>query len=409
MGSEILFLAHRLPFPPDRGDRIRSANVLRALARIAPVHVGCFVDSEADRAYEAELSALAASTCVVTRSKPLPLAGIEALVRGEAVSVAAYRSPRLSRWVADLLASGRIAAAYVFSGQMGQFVPASWRGRTVIDLCDVDSAKFEAYAANSALPRSWVHRREGKLLAREEARLAARADHTLLVSAEEAALLASRTSDARQIVALGNGIDAAFFSPHGIDPTPAMSGGGPHLLFTGQMDYPPNVAAVERMARRIMPAVRQTRPGAQFHIVGRAPTGEVRALHGVSGTTVHGAVADMRPYLAAADMVVAPLAIARGVQNKVLEAMAMARPVILSPEAATGIAATDGEQFLVSADDRAFAADIIRVASDLANAKAMGEAARRFVVDHQSWPAMLAPLAGLLGFDRPLPEQRDAA
>ncbi len=409
MSGEILFLAHRLPFPPDRGDRIRSANVLRALARLAPVHVGCFVDHDADRAYEAELGGLAASTCVVTRTKPLPLAGIEALIRGEAVSVSAYRSTRLARWVADLLASGRIAAVYVFSGQMGQFVPASWTGSTVIDLCDVDSAKFDAYAAMSAFPRSWIHGREAVLLAREEARLAARADHTLLVSEDEAALLASRAPGVRDVVAVGNGIDADFFSAHGVVSAPAMAGEGPHLLFTGQMDYPPNVVAVERMARQVMPAVRLVLPHAQFHIVGRAPTSEVRTLGGVNGTTVHGAVADMRPYLAAADMVVVPLSIARGVQNKVLEAMAMARPVILSPQAATGIAARDGEHLLIAAEDAAFVTRIIDLTASPATAAALGEGARRFVLEHQSWPAMLAPLAGLLGLAEQTPEQRSAA
>ncbi|MCL6251878.1 TIGR03087 family PEP-CTERM/XrtA system glycosyltransferase [Altererythrobacter sp. KTW20L] len=409
MSGEILFLAHRLPFPPDRGDRIRSAHVLRALARLAPVHVGCFVDSEADRAHEPTLDMLAASTCVVTRGKPLPVAGIEALLRGEAVSVAAYRSARLARWVADLLASGRIAAVYVFSGQIGQFVPPSWSGRTVIDLCDVDSAKFEAYGTTAAFPQAWVHQREGRLLSAEEARLAGRADHTLLVSEEEAALLRARVPLARNITALGNGIDADHFSPQGIFPAAAMSGEGPHLLFTGQMDYPPNVAAVERMVHQVMPEVRRVLPYARFHIVGRAPVRAVRALDGIEGTTVHGAVADMRPYLGAADMVVAPLAIARGVQNKVLEAMAMARPVVLSPEAATGIAARDGEHFSVAPDDAAFVATILRLAAMPGMAQAMGDAARRFVIERQSWPAMLAPLAGLLGLAKPAPEQRDAA
>lgn len=406
--GEILFLAHRLPFPPDRGDRIRSSHVLRALAGIAPVHVGCLADSAADLLHLPELEALAASTCVDLRRKRLEVAGLEALWRQEPVSLTAFRSARLSDWVESLLASERIGAVYVYSGQMGQFIPATWNGRTVIDLCDVDSAKFEAYGDAAPFPKSWLHRREARLLAKVEAALAARADHTLLVSEAEADLLRDRAPESRDIRAMGNGIDAAHYSPVSCAPA-AMAGEGPHLLFTGQMDYPPNIAAVERMARAIMPLVLTGLPGARFHIAGRAPPHEVMALDGVNGTQVWGAVPDMRPLLAAADLVVAPLTIARGMQNKVLEAMAMARPIVLSPQAATGIAARDGAQFLIAGDDALFAEAVLRLARDKVAAAAMGQAARTFVLEHQTWPAMLAELPQLIGHSRPSPEQRDAA
>ena len=408
-GGEILFLAHRLPFPPDRGDRIRSAHVLKALAQIAPVHVGCFVDDEADRVHETELAALAASTCVVHRAKPLAVAGIEALWRSEPVSLSAFRSATMATWVMARLRSGRIGAIYVFSGQMGQFVPPEWQGQLVIDLCDVDSAKFEAYADGSMLVRKLMYRREGKLLAKVEAQLAKVADHTLLVSDAEADLLRSRTNGARSITTMGNGIDAAHFAPQDVEAAPAMMAAGPNLLFTGQMDYPPNVAAVERMVQRIMPAVLQTLPQARFHIVGRAPTNAVLALHGVNGTLVHGEVPDMRPFLAGADLVTVPLDIARGVQNKVLEAMAMARPVIVSPQAATGINAHSGEHFQIAEDDAAFVAQIVRLAGDRAAAAALGAAARRFVIEQQSWPAMLAALPDFMGMAPGKGEHRDAA
>ncbi|MFC3096372.1 TIGR03087 family PEP-CTERM/XrtA system glycosyltransferase [Alteraurantiacibacter palmitatis] len=405
--DEILFLAHRLPFPPDRGDRIRSAHVLRALAQIAPVHIGCFVDAKADRAHEGEVASLAASACVVTRRKPLPLAGVEAMVKGEPVSLAAYAHSGLSRWVEGKLASGRIGAVYVFSGQMGQFVPPSWKGRLVVDLCDVDSAKFEAYARDTRGPMAVIHAREARLLAKVEAGLAARANHTLLISAQEAALFESRAPQARSIRVMGNGIDADHFAPGRVKAAPAMQGAGPHLLFTGQMDYPPNIAAASRMARQILPLVQRASPGAQFHIAGRSPAPEVRALGSLPGCTVHGAVPDMRPFLAGADIVVAPLAIARGVQNKVLEAMAMARPVVLSEGAATGIPARNGEHFAIGGDDADFAAQIQTLLTDRAFARAMGDAARRFVVERQSWPAMLADLPCLL--DIPPQEARNAA
>lgn len=396
-GQDILFLAHRMPFPPDRGDRIRGHHVLQALAGVAPVHVGTFVDAEADLIHLPDLARVAASHRVEVRAKPMWQAGLEALRTGDPVSLAAWRSTSLAAWVGKLLASGRVGCVVVFSGQMGQFVPVDWAGRLVVDLCDVDSAKFEAYAAKAGPVRGWIHAREGRLLRRVEAALATRADHTLLASADEAALLHSRAPQARNVAAMRNGIDADFFAPVGVVPAAEMGAGGLRLLFTGQMDYPPNVAAVERMALRIMPQVLARHPQASFHVVGRAPTRDVLALHGVNATHVHGAVPDVRPYLAAADLVTVPLDIARGVQNKVLEAMAMARPVIVSPAAATGIEGRDGEHFLVADSDAAFVEAIDRLLSDPGN---LGPAARDFVLAHQSWPAMLANLPALLGAAR---------
>jgi sugar transferase (PEP-CTERM/EpsH1 system associated) len=393
----ILFLAHRVPFPPDRGDRIRSHNLLKALARLAPVHVGCFGegDAEAERA----LSAVAASRCVVSRTKPLPLAGVEAVLAGKPVSLTAFHSRKLADWVRETIARHDIAAIVVFSGQMGQYIPADFTGRVVIDLCDVDSAKFGSYADNGE--RVWLNAREARLLAVEEERLGARADATILISEAEAALYRSRlTAPGRvNVEVIGNGIDAAFFDPAAATPHPVIAGlPGPHFTFTGQMDYRPNEQAALWGIEALMPRLRARFPQAMFHIVGRNPTGKLMAYHGTPGVQVWGEVPDVRPFIAAADAVLAPLLIARGVQNKVLEAMAMAKPVVLTPEAATGIAARDGEDWLVCPPDPAAMCAAIEALLSRPDAPArMGAAARAFVLDHHGWEAMLAPLAGLIG------------
>ena len=409
--SEILFLAHRVPFPPDRGDKIRSHHILKALAKLAPVHVGCFSETAADRACEAQLALVAASWCMPRRSKPLPLAGIEALVRHEPVSLAAFRHARLEEWVRDTLARHDIDTIYVFSGQMGQYVPADWAGRLLVDLVDVDSAKFDAYAREKKAPMRWIDAREGRLLRGEEARLAQRADYTLLVSEAEAALLSERLPAAAKtnILALGNGIDTEAFDPAKFAPHPALNAPGPHIVFTGQMDYRPNIDAALRAIERLMPQIRGVLPSAQFHVVGRAPASELQARDGVNGSRVWGEVPDVRPFLAAADLVLAPLTIARGVQNKVLEAMAMARAVLLTSPVAIGLPGSEGEHFAVADTDAALVERALALLVDPTSATRMGQAARRLMVERMSWAAMLAPLPALLGRSPEALGQRDAA
>ncbi|KPP96587.1 TIGR03087 family PEP-CTERM/XrtA system glycosyltransferase [Erythrobacter sp. HL-111] len=396
--GDILFLAHRVPFPPDRGDKIRSHHLLARLARLAPVRVGALVESAQDRAGEAELARIAASHFAPRRAKPLALAGIEAVIAGKPVSLAAFHSAALERWVRRTLAEHEVDTIVVFSGQMGQYVPEDFAGRVVIDLCDVDSAKFAGYA--EAGQRAWLNRREARLLAREEERLAARADATILISEPEADLLRPRlpAAAAARLHVIGNGIDAARFDPCTSAPHPALAARpGPHFVFTGQMDYRPNETAAKWASRELLPRLRAHFARAEFHVVGRNPSRAVAALDEREGVTVWGEVPDTRPFLAAADVVLAPLDIARGVQNKVLEAMAMARPVLLSPAAATGIAAADGTDFLVSElDPGTMAQAAARLLADPARAAAMGAAARRFVLERHGWDALLAPLETLV-------------
>ncbi len=415
MSGDILFLAHRIPFPPDRGDKIRSHHILKAIAGLARVHVGCLSESRQDAAHEPALGEIAASYWMPPRTKPLAVAGLEAVLRGKSVSITAFHDSSLARWVEQVIAAHEIETIYVFSGQMGQYIPPDFKGRVVLDLVDVDSAKFEAYARQCSGVKKWLYEREARLLANLERALVKRADATLLVSTAEADLLRERVGKVGVISALGNGIDCKVFSPEcAAQEASPYPGAGPHFVFTGQMDYPPNCDAVIRFATKILPAIRAACPSAQFHIVGRAPLPEVKRLADLALVSVHGEVPDMRRYLAHADQVVVPLTIARGVQNKVLEAMAMARAVLLSPEAATGIAARHGEHFVICETDAAFveaALSLIDWPEDLAT---LEKQARECVCTTMSWPAALAPLPALIGLVREegqlrIGEQRNAA
>lgn len=396
--SEILFLAHRVPFPPNRGDKIRSHHVLRKLASLAPVHVGCFSETAEDRASTREVAAISASHCVIQRSKPLVLAGAEAVLTGKPVSLTAFHSHELHKWVRRTLAQRPISTIFVYSGQIGQYIPDDFAGRAIIDLCDVDSAKFEGYA--DAGERVWLNAREGRLLAAEEERLANRCDATVLSTSAEAELLRSRVNDhiKARIGVIGNGIDADLFDCLSVKPHTALSpDSGPHFVFTGQMDYRPNEAAAMWAIDHFLKAARDRHPGATFHVVGRNPTPGLLRREGTPGLRIWGEVPDVRPFVAAATCVLVPLQIARGVQNKVLEAMAMARPVLVTPQAATGIDARDGEHWMVEeADARAMLARFDALTGEPGASERMGKAARDFVLANHAWDAMLAPLADLV-------------
>ncbi|MFT4055889.1 MAG: TIGR03087 family PEP-CTERM/XrtA system glycosyltransferase [Novosphingobium sp.] len=397
--GEILFLSHRIPFPPDRGDKIRSHHVLKALAGLAPVHVATFCDDEQDRAFEGDLASLAASYRLVERSKPLHVAGLQALASGRPLSLTAFHDKDLEAYVRDLLVERDIDTVYVFSGQMAQYVPVDFRGRVVADLVDVDSAKFEAYGARGLGFRSWMERREGRLLRREEARICSGAAVTLLISGAEVGLLRSRLNgDEGRVRAMGNGLDAAYFDPDLILPEKQMVAmGAPRIVFTGQMDYAPNIEAATRAIDRILPLVRRICPQATLHIVGRNPPAALQSRSGRDGVKVWGRVDDIRPWLAAADVALVPLEIARGVQNKVLEAMAMGLPVVLSPGAATGIDAFDGRDFAIRDGDAAMAQAILDLARAPETAKLMGHDARAWIVANASWEAAFARLPEYLG------------
>ena len=391
--TEVLFLAHRIPFPPDRGDKIRSWHVLRTLTGFAKVHLACFADDAADAAHldalRAALPALSAAHVEIRSASRLG-AGLRAVTSGKPLSLTLFDSDAMRRCVQAKLAS--VDAVYAFSGQMAQFVPADARPRVVMDFVDMDSEKFAAYADESHGPMRLVYAREAKRLFAFEREVAARADASLFVSEAEASLFRRRTS-LPSIHALGNGIDSDFFDPAADFPALGAEerGKGPLLLFAGQMDYRPNTDAVSWFAREVLPQI----PDATFVIAGRNPAAEVRALAG-KRIRVTGAVADMRSWLAAADVVTAPLRIARGIQNKVLEAMAMARPVVASPAAFEGIEAEPGRHLLVADDPAAMAEAVRGLLSNPAGAAQLGTEARRHVAATYRWEARLAALPNLI-------------
>ncbi len=393
MSGEILFLAHRFPYPPDRGDKIRSWHMLKALTDLAPVHLCTLVDDLRDLDHLAFVESYCASVATEARARSKLNAMVRSLVSGQSASVEAFGSAALQMRVDALLKTRPIATIFVFSGQMAQFVPQNLgQTRFVMDFVDVDSAKFAAYADQSHGFGAIANQFEARRLAAFEKRIAQRADISLLVSEDEAALFRQTTGlDAGRVRPLENGIDLARFKPDA-DVEAEQVGEGPLLVFTGQMDYRPNIDAVAAFVHETLPLIHKVDPKVRFAIVGRAPTAEVEALANHAGVIVTGEVPDTRTWLAAADLVVAPLKLARGIQNKVLEAMAMGVPVLASPAAAQGIDAAPDDGLIVATTSKDEAQGVIAILSNAERREKLGTAARRRMQGRYSWGAQLAGL-----------------
>ncbi len=396
MTAEILFLSHRPPWPPDRGDKIRSWHLIERLARIAPVHLACLADDAAEAAIPPPAGLLASSR-IEPRRIGKARAAVSGLAGGRPLLLSLFDSAALRAHVRQLLADRPIGCIMAYSVQMAQFVPEDHgAARFVMDFVDVDSAKFESYARTGNPLMRAVYAREARLLSAYENEVARRADAGLFVSDAEAALFRARSGlGADRIRPLCNGVDLAYFDP--VPHRERPDAPHPLIVFTGQMDYRPNIEAVTGFARDVLPLIRTARPDAHFAIVGRRPDPAVQALAGLPGVIVTGEVPDVRGWLDAADVVVAPLGIARGVQNKVLEAMAMARPVMASPAAFEGIEARPGEELLVADGAAAQARAVLDLLVDPALAYRLGVAARARIEADYGWAACLAALPGIVG------------
>jgi sugar transferase (PEP-CTERM/EpsH1 system associated) len=393
---DLLFLCHRIPYPPNKGDKIRAWHFLEHLAKSRRVHVGCFVDDEHDWSYASVLHSLGGETCI------LPLQRRRALVRSlsglltrEALTVPFYRDARMTNWVRRLR-DDRPMTAFVYSSSMAQYVIDDTSSPRVIDFVDVDSQKWIEYSRRKRWPLSALYRREGEALLQTEREVARAFDASLFVSDPEAALFRDMAPESSErVFTVSMGVDSRYFSPEAPYVNPYGDGASCAVCFTGAMDYWPNVDAVVWFVQSVLPGIRALRPSATFWIVGANPTSTVRNLQKHPGVVVTGRVLDTRPYLAHAAAVVAPLRIARGIQSKVLEAMAMGRPVIASTQAFEGLRARPGRDLIVAKSADEFVAGIGRV-WDEGLVHTLGASARESVQTLYDWSRQLSSLDAIL-------------
>jgi sugar transferase (PEP-CTERM/EpsH1 system associated) len=326
---------------------------------------------------------------------------LKGLLGGEPLSVALFEDAAMRKWVDRTVREHPVSGILAFSGQMAPYALPHVAGRrSVMDFVDLDSDKWAQYARSGGGIRGRLYAREARTLLAFEKTVASRFEASLFVSEDEARLFRERAGpEAGRVLALSNGVDTDFFNPHADFPRQPVEPhdlAGPVVTFVGALDYKPNVDAALWFAAEVWPLIRQAQPPARFFVVGSKPVAAVTALAQQPGIVVTGRVADVRPYVAAAGAVVAPLRIARGIQNKVLEAMAMARPVVASPQAAEGIDAQHAAHLLVAADASGQAAAIVSLLADRNSAEQLGTAARRRMEQRYRWSATLAGLPALL-------------
>ena len=392
--ESVLYLVHRIPYPPNKGDKIRSYNILKFLAQRYRVHLGAFVDDAEDFKYQSALNEICASNCLLPlnakRSKFKSLSGF---FRGQPLTVPYYHDNKMQRWVDEVLADNAIDKALVFSSSMAQYLSAPHfnRLRRLIDFVDIDSDKWAQYKTQASSVMKLVYSYEARMLLKWERQVAHEFDASFFVSEKEAdmfKLLAPEVSE--KVSHFNNGVDTDYFSlDHEFEsPYPEDS---KSIVFTGAMDYWANVDAVVWFANNVFPAIREKIADANFYIVGSKPDEKVKALASLRNIVVTGAVKDVRPYQAHAQVGVAPMRIARGIQNKVLEAMAMALPTVVSPQGYEGINAAPGQELLVVDEVDAWIKAVVDLLSS-GDVASMAEAARQRVVQDYSWQGSLKRL-----------------
>jgi sugar transferase (PEP-CTERM/EpsH1 system associated) len=392
----ILFLAHRVPYPLDKGDRIRTFHILRFLASRVRVHLACLADEPVTDEAQQALAGVCHRLHIVPLGKKIGLVrGFGSLVCGRTVTEGAFSSGGLRRLIRQWAAETRFQAAMGSASSMAPYLrlPELADVPAVLDLMDVDSEKWLDYSRARSWPLSWVFRTEGRRLRRLEQEMAQWARAVMLVSEAEADVFRS-FCPWDGIHAVSNGVDLDYFQP-AVDDT--ASGG---CAFVGALDYYPNVDAAVWFCQEVWPSIHQRYPQLTFSLVGRRPTAAVQRLADVPGVKVVGQVPDVRPYLSRANVVVAPLRIARGLQNKVLEALAAGKAVVASPPALAALKCQPGVELQSASSPTEWVRAILHLLENQELRKELGLAGRKYVEGHHAWDVCLEPLNDLLGLTK---------
>ncbi len=387
---KILYVCHRFPFPPKRGGKIRPFNMIRHLSQNHQVTVASLARSD-DEAREGEGIAPHCAAFEMARvSNPVQVARMVArLPTTVPSSMGFFYSPTLARRIRELLRGTRFDLIFVHCSSVAQYVADVQGVPKILDFGDMDSQKWLEYAQSKPFPLSLGYWLEGSKMLREEKRLAARFDLCTATTRAEWETLRGYGVDVPSDW-FPNGVDADFFAPDGTAYDPDT------ISFIGRMDYYPNQQCMADFCANTLPLLRAQRPNIKLTIVGADPSPAMRKLGELPGVTVTGSVPDVRPHVRASAAMVAPLTIARGTQNKILEAMAMGVPVVTSSVAAGGVDAKGEEHFLVADTPADCARAILRILDNPAERNRLATAGRERMLSNHAWPNSMRRLDGII-------------
>lgn len=401
MKEPLLYLCHRIPFPPNKGDKITTYNILKFLNKHYEVYLGCFIDDPNDKQYTEKVAKLCKECFFVDLNPTLAkLKGLTAFGRGEPITLPYYRSSKMQNWVNRTISEARISKAFIYSGCMAQYVLTQETKDLykVMQFADIDSDKWLQYANSSTGVMSKVYMREYRTLEEYEKYVANKFSISCFISETEASIFRDMVSEGihSRIKTLSNGIDSDYFSPLAqstlAEQFPLDKEN--YIVFTGAMDYRPNIETVDWFTKNIWAEVRKQCPDARFYIVGSSPPKQVLDLAKHPGVIVTGRVEDVRPYLTHAKAAVAPMRMARGIQNKILEAMAMEKPVMTSNRGIEGLEDYPKESLYVTDSEESMTTWII---DKLDSPQHNAVESRKWLEQNYSWEAKLSPLLSYLG------------
>ena len=398
----ILFLAHRIPYPADKGDKIRSFNEIKYLSKNHDIYLGTILDQESDKSYIVELEKYCKEIYAVHFDKKLKL--LKNLFTDKPFSISNFYDISLQDYVNATLREKKIEAVICFCSSMAEYVLRNtqliengFAGTTLImDYVDLDSDKWLQYATYTSFPLSLIYNTEHRRLFKYEMKINQSFHHSIFISQREVEVFKKLYPEARNIHVIPNGVDYEYFSPYQSDINQQ-----PILLFTGVMDYFANEDGVRWFCKKIFPKIKREIPRVQFYIVGNRPTNLIWNLSEIDGVTVTGYVHDIRQYYWKADVCVIPLRIARGLQNKVLEAMATGNSVVATSNASDGVVCHKDVDIVITDNEEKFAHEVISLLKDENRRKEIGRKAVENIRKNYSWEANLKAFDNLLQTDTP--------
>ncbi len=408
----ILYICHRIPFPPNKGDKIRSFNEIKYLSRFHDIDLAALVDNPDDFQYKKSLEKYCKNVSLFPINPVWDkIKSLFFILWGKPLSVGYFYSIRMQKTINRWLHENSYDAVVCFSSPMAEYLFASpaWKTRfgnkchgmkkqrpgLIMDFCDVDSDKWRMYSLQSAFPFNLIYGLEYKLLLKYEKKVNKIFDWSVFVSIREADLFYKLYPGAGKVRVVSNGVDHRYFSPSP-KKLPALSEEGPVLVFTGAMDYHANVDGVLWFCHEIFPAIREKYDNIMFYIVGSNPDSKVRDLKRIKGVRVTGFVKDIRPYYEMADICVIPLRIARGVQNKVLEAMSMGKAVVTTSTVVKGINSGYEHSLLIADTSKDFIAHVLKLLANDSLRQKSGKNARNYVTGTYSWEINMKKLDDLI-------------